>query len=482
MSNPAALAIIEALKDRTLSADARGALLAALEAVHVGSAVNSGSRRQGAPKPQRRAESSRLTREAIASMELPKAGERYVYDSVCPQFAVRLRPGSRSYVVVKWDRARRRAMKVTLGKCDALTPEQARAKAQQIVAKVADGVDVRREPVAAMTLEQLVDKWYAVKRQSTRTADELKNQVLHYLGPLAHRRAAEVSREDVGTVHESIATKARKRIHKTRPDGTVAPVETGKIGLPATADKWAATLSAIYTWGMGKGLVAENPAAGIDRAFNAKASKRTQYLHGEALLRFWKALEADADGDARDALLLMLYTGQRRGNVLAMRWEAIDLDAGLWTVHAAETKQEAAQTTPLSAKAREILVRRHGEAASEWVFPAARATADELGQMKLGHMTETRPREAWGRICAAAHIEDLRVHDLRHTAGSWLARLGANEAIRQKALGHQTPAMAARYAHLELDPVADALQRMGEAIHAAATKRPTKAVKIKAAP
>jgi integrase len=96
-------------------------------------------------------------------------------------------------------------------------------------------------------------------------------------------------------------------------------------------------------------------------------------------------------------------------------------------------------------------------------------------------MSETRPRDAWERICKAAEIEGVRIHDLRHTAGSWLARLGSNEAVRQKALGHQTPQMAARYSHLELDPVADAMQRMGDAIQAAATKPKATVRRIKPA-
>lgn len=91
-------------------------------------------------------------------------------------------------------------------------------------------------------------------------------------------------------------------------------------------------------------------------------------------------------------------------------------------------------------------------------------------------MSDTRPRDAWERITTEAGLEDVRIHDLRHTAGSWLARLGANEAIRQKALGHQTPQMAARYTHLELDPVADAVQDMASAIEAAASKKPKASV------
>jgi integrase len=91
-------------------------------------------------------------------------------------------------------------------------------------------------------------------------------------------------------------------------------------------------------------------------------------------------------------------------------------------------------------------------------------------------MSETRPRDAWERITKAAGIKGVRIHDLRHTTGSWLARLGSNTAVRQKALGHQTSAMAEKYSHLELDPVADAMQRMGDAIHAAATKPAAKVI------
>lgn len=478
MSTPtsAAQALIEALKNPRLTAAERDALLLALQALHAPAVTSPEAvppaRRRPADKVERKAERSmRLTREAIAALPLPGKGDDYVYDTACPQLAVRLRSGGgRSYVVVMWDRERRRTAKVTLGKCDALTPEQARGKAQLIVARVAEGEDVRREPLESLTLADLIDKWYAVKKQSTRTADELKSQVLHYLGTLAHRRASEITREDIGNVHQWIATKARKRIRKSQQDGSVASVETGKAGLPATADKWMAIVSAIYTWGTGKGLVATNPAVGIGKAFNAKAAARTQYLKGDALLRFWAAMEADPDADARDALLLMLYSGQRRGNVLTMQWEAIDLEAGLWTVHADQTKQEAAQTTPLSAQARVILAQRYETAAGPWVFPASRGE---------GCMTETRPREAWARICAAAKLHNLRMHDLRHTAGSWLARLGASEAVRQKALGHQTPAMAARYSHLELDPVADAMQRYGDAIKAGGEAKPAKVVKLK---
>lgn len=482
--SPAAQAIIQALAAPGIDDTQRAGLAAALHAVlapvapaptpvAAPRATTARVRKTAAPAFERKADSMLLGKESVAALPLPARGERYVYDSVCPQLAVRLRPGGKTYMVVMWDKTRRRAVKATLGKTDMLTPENARRKAQTMVAAVGDGHDVRRPAVEGLTVAELVSKWHAEKASSVRTADELQTKALHYLGPVAHRRAAEVTREDIGTIHSTIATESRKRIHK-RVGASLQWVETGPVGLPATADKWRSTINAIYVWGMRKGLVLDNPAAGIDTAFDAKGSQRTNYLRGDELLRFWKALAADHDTDTRDALLLLLYTGQRRGNVLEMRWANVDLQHGLWSLGAADTKQRKAQSMPLTAQARKILQRRYADAAGDWVFPATRVArvraAVQPSRIELQPMSEARLRDAWTRICAAAELQDLRIHDLRHTAGSWLARLGANEAVRQKALGHQTPAMAARYSHLELGPVADAMQRMGDAITAAATR------------
>lgn len=465
--NPAAQAIIDALKDHGLSAQQRAGLVAALQAVMPSAQVeNATAKTRTKPvKVPMRGQRIELTKSAVAAIPLPLEGEVLVYDAVCPQLAVRARPGGRTYIVMTWDRERRRRASKTLGKCTALTPEQARKQAQQVVAAVSEGQDIRRTSDAGLTLRDLIGRWHAEKTRSTRTADELRDKALDWLGKLADRPAAEITREEIGRIHHDIATKARKRVYK-RVGDKVQAVEIGEPGMPATADKWRATVAAIYTWGMGKGLVPSNPAAGIAQAFDTRRAARTAYLKGDELLRFWTALEADQDADTRDAFKLLLFTGQRRGNVLDMRWADVDLQAGRWSLSAKQTKQARAQTVPLVAQACEILQRRHADAGTAWVFPAVRRGKDG----ELGPMSEARLRDAWLRITKAATIEGMRIHDLRHTSGSWLARLGASEAIRQKALGHQTPAMAARYAHLELDPVADALQRVADAVQSAATK------------
>lgn len=482
-TSQAAKAIIEALKDPALTADQRHALLQSLDTLMGNPEANAPT--LTAPTAPKNAgalgtkaatvDRVALTKPLVASLALPASGERLVYDKVCPQLAVRLRPGGRSYVVVTWDKMRRRSVKMTLGKTDKLTPELARKAAQQRMGEMAAGKDLRRVATDDLTLSELIEKWHAEKSRSTRTADELRKKVIDYLGSLVHRLAGEVTPQDIGRIHHSVATEARKRVLRTtkQADGsreTVA-VEIGSPGLPATADKWLATMHGIYAWAVRKGLAAMNPCTGIDKAYDAKGASRTNYLAGDALLHFWQALEADKDADARDAIKLMLYTGQRRGNILGMKWAAVDLKAGLWTLNASSTKQRAALTTPLVTQALEIVHARDASRLSQtWVFPATRGD---------GSMSETRVRDAWARICAAARIEDLHIHDLRHTSGSWMARLGANEAIRQKALGHATPAMAARYTHLELDPVADALQRVADAVTAAGKGQTASVSKLK---
>lgn len=467
--DPAAQALVQALADPSLTAEQRQALAAALSAVlsppQKGTGVSSSPTRR---RVTRRVETLRFGKQSLAALPLPATGERYVYDTECPQLAVRLRAGGATFMVQAWDRERGRSVRVTLGKVQVLTPEQARQRARDLVAELGAGADIRRDRHKGMTVRQLVGAWHLEKAASTKTADELKGKALHYLGPLADRPADDVEREQIGRIHHEIATKARKRVNK-RVGDAMRQVEVGEPGLPATADKWRATLSAMFAWGVSKGLVKNNPCEGIPRAFDTKQSARTNYLHGEGLARFWAALEQDPDQDTRDVICLLLFTGQRRGNVLGMRWADVDVAGALWSLGAKQTKQGRAQGTPLVAAARDILTRRQAEASTAWVFPATRIGANG----ETGAMSEARLRDAWVRICSAAKIEDLRPHDLRHTAGSWLARLGASEAIRQKALGHQTAAMAARYSHLELDPVADAMERSAQAITTAAKRKNT---------
>lgn len=101
---------------------------------------------------------------------------------------------------------------------------------------------------------------------------------------------------------------------------------------------------------------------------------------------------------------------------------------------------------------------RKAKSESDWVFP---------GDGKTGHLQD--PKKAWQRILARAEIQDLRIHDLRRTLGSWQTALGASGFIVGKSLGHKSLQATAVYARLNLDPVRDSVNAAAEAMFKAAS-------------
>jgi integrase len=159
---------------------------------------------------------------------------------------------------------------------------------------------------------------------------------------------------------------------------------------------------------------------------------------------------------------LALLTGARRGELLAARWDDIDIEAGVWVKPAATTKQKTAHRVPLSGAARRLLaeMRQGTDTDAEWVFPAPR---------KSGHRTDLK--EAWEVVRKAAHIPDVRLHDCRHSFASILASQGLSLPIIGALLGHATATTTYRYSHLMMDP----LRRATEAASAViAGKAPPK--------
>ena len=162
----------------------------------------------------------------------------------------------------------------------------------------------------------------------------------------------------------------------------------------------------------------------------------------------------------QDYFMLLLLTGVRRANLLAMRWDEISFERKEWRIP--ETKNGEPLTVHIAPQAIEILKRRKEEAAEaggdiEWVFP---------GDGKAGHLQD--PKRAWKRILKRAGIADLRIHDLRRTLGSWQTALGASGFIVGKSLGHKSLQATAVYARLNLDPVRDSVNAAADAMFKAA--------------
>ena len=167
-------------------------------------------------------------------------------------------------------------------------------------------------------------------------------------------------------------------------------------------------------------------------------------------MRLTKALADYRDQTVANIIRLLLLTGARSGEVLAARWADIDLKEGIWTKPGATTKQKTEHRVPLSAPAMQLLASLPND--NEFVFPGRGG----------GHRTDLK--KPWPKICKAAKIAGVRVHDLRHTYASLLASAGFSLPMIGALLGHTQPQTTARYAHLFDDPLRKATESVGAII------------------
>lgn len=142
-----------------------------------------------------------------------------------------------------------------------------------------------------------------------------------------------------------------------------------------------------------------------------------------------------------------MFTGQRRGNVLSMRWEDIDFTTDVWFIP--KTKNGTSLRVPLVGQLvlmlKELKLQSGG---NPWVFPRPLNPKEHL----------TEPRKVWDRIKERARLSNLRMHDLRRTVASYECMGGVNLSVVSKTLNHKTLSATQVYARVDTSAVAQALQ------------------------
>lgn len=383
-----------------------------------------------------------FTKAALSALPTPAQKRTYYRDSRTRGLILSVTPnGTRSYFLYR--KIGGRPEKILLGHFGDLTVEQARNRATQLNAQIAAGgnpADQRRLARAEMTLGELYGeylnrhakkntKWWA---QGEALFKRYCTQADHGGARLADCRLSTITRSHIAHLHS--------RISNTHP---------------VTANRVLALISSVFGWAIKAGLwELANPASGI--AKNRERS-RERFLRADEMPRFFQAVAQEKNTTLRDYVLLSLFTGARQMNVLTMTWDQVDFKDRLW--HIPETKNGTPHIIPLSPEAIAVLEMRRGNASAEERFVFT-------GSGKRGHLTE--PKAGWYRILRRANIENLRLHDLRRTLGSWQAATGASLTIIGKTLNHKHPASTAVYARLSLDPVRKALEIANAAIQAAA--------------
>ena len=291
---------------------------------------------------------------------------------------------------------------------------------------VGEHVANRAAPTVAALCSRFDVEHIAKQRQHTQTEYRaiVRNSILPALGKM---KVASVEFEHVERLHTEVTKRA-----------------------PILANRALAVTAKMFTLAIKWKLRADNPCKGVERN---REHHRTRYLKPDELVRLTAALAKDPNQLAADIIRLLLLTGARKGEALSMKWDQVDLAAGVWAKPATVTKQAREHAVPLSAPARQLLGRLHKRSGdSPWVFPGRNGGPRE--DLKY----------AWKRICKAAGITGLRIHDLRHSYASNLVSAGFSLPVIGALLGHSQPATTARYSHLLDDPLRQATERVGAII------------------
>ena len=219
---------------------------------------------------------------------------------------------------------------------------------------------------------------------------------------------------------------------------------------PGNANHGLAFLRQILNFAAARGHIDTNPARDIQRN---RRPVLTRFLSREEVDRLHRVLERQTGRGQRqqaDIVRLLLLTGCRRGEIVQLRWSELRDDTLML-----EESKTGPRSVPLNSQARRILDRqpRNG---SPFVFPSPR--------------DPSRPRShnltLWYRVRREAGIEDVRLHDLRHTVASHAVMNGVPVPVVSRLLGHSNVRMTLRYAHLGDRDIERAAETVGQAIAA----------------
>jgi integrase len=345
--------------------------------------------------------------------------------------------GARSWVLSYRTRDGR-SRRATIGSLDDWTLGAARKRAQEMRRDVDLGSDPVGEVQAerkAETVSELCDRFIAehLPRKRPTTARGYHTAIKLYIRPaLGAMKIKSVTFADVDRLHRSITKRG-----KTYQANCVHRVLSKMFAL---AVKWH--------------YRTDNPCRGVEKN---KEHERERYLTEAEGARLMRALDADRDQVSADLLRLALLTGARRNEIIALKWQDVDLTEGRWTKP--HTKAGEKQHVPLNAQACAVLAARY-ERDSDVEQPFLRG--------RKFFSAERAVEGCWGRVRVAAKLDGMRMHDLRHSFASTLANRGVDLYVIGKLLGHKRVETTKRYAHLVDATLRAASEAAGRAIAAMA--------------
>lgn len=373
-------------------------------------------------------------------------------------FTLRVQPsGVRTYIarISRKHQGRGYPPRITIGKVGEFTPDEARERCELILGNIAhdrqplEGIEAES---AALTLGGFIRDHYTdwLKANRPKTAGKALGHLQKVFGDWYGRPLASLAVRDMEAL----------KIDRLKSGVT-----------PTTVLRDISVISGCLSRAVRLGHLEANPIRNVDKP-RIDRSPKVRYLDEAEEKRLRAALSSRDErmsteresanqwrrarrreplpdlphfGDhLAPAVLLTMNTGLRRGELLTLKWDDVDLKQGTITIEGGIAKSGHTRHIPLNAEAVDVLKRWQEQA------------PDKVRAFPI----DTGFKTAWASLLKAAQIERFRWHDLRHHFASRLAQAGVPLNTIRELLGHGSLTMTLRYAHLAPDQRREAVERL----------------------
>jgi integrase len=359
----------------------------------------------------------RLTQAAVDRLSPPKVGRIEWFDSHLPGFGLRIADsGHKAWVV--FYRINGKQRRYTIGTL-ATHPkvDQARERAREVLQAAERGIDpaeaksVPRRTVAAVAT-QFIEKYAKPKNRSW--LDTKLTLDRHVLPRWGDRDINSITKSDVRDLLDAVAAG----------------------GAPVGVNRVLAAVRRMFGWAVERDILAASPVVNIKPP--GKETERERVLSDDEVVEVWAAAEK-MGGVSGAFIQTLILTAQRRDEVSSMRWTDLDMETRVWTLPREATKADRSHEVPLAPLVIEVLTAL--PRAGTYVFSSTRGERPISGYSKI----KARAEQLVG-------FDDWRIHDLRRTAGTGMARAGIAVSTISRVLNHKEGGVTKiynRYSYLD---------------------------------
>ncbi|PTW63182.1 site-specific recombinase XerD [Breoghania corrubedonensis] len=386
---------------------------------------------------------ARITKRVVDTTETGSK-DYVIWDGELPGFGLRVfASGKRSYIIQY--RSRGRSRRYTIGLHGVWTPEGARREAKAQLGRVAHGDDPaeeREEDRKALTVKQLCEQYIADMeaglilgkggrpKKDTTIATDVGRIRRHIIPLLGTRRVRDITKPDMNNLMKDIIAGKTRVTVKTEKLRGKAIVRGGR----GTAIRTMGLLGGIFSYAVEAGVVEHNPTHGLRKPKYQVRDRRlseAEYRTLGGILR--DARRSDHYRIHAEILRLIALTGCRRGEIVNLKWSAVDLEGSC--LRLADSK-EGASVRPVGLPVVEYLEQERRQRTGTYVFPG-QGIDNAVGNFP----------QSWKKLFKGTPLWDVTPHVLRHSFASIANDLGFTEITIAALIGHAKGSVTSKYVH-----------------------------------